>query len=238
MMATLGNLALNATGMQDSKLVSGANTAMAVGGTAMHLAAGASSGIMKTASAIKAITDSDAYKYLQSKNIDPISLVGNALANQGGAIGGAAGMMVAASHGESTYGIAKAGMKGALGPLGGVAGIAGSMIGLEKKEEPPQGYIARAIAAGKAAYGLINRKELEEELEKDEEKKGMLATAMNLAALAQGGGQSEEESQGMMSAALNLAAKAAGRGQAEGEVDGDGNSENSGYIAAAAKLVG
>lgn len=201
--SSVGGAAFNASGMRDSKMVAGANTAMAagnmamkVGGTAMSVAGVAGSGMSKTASALKAVADSDAYKYLQSKGLDPITLAGNALKNQGGALGAAGGMMVSAANGDSSFQIAKAGVVGSLGP-GGAMGAANSamvMAGLKEAPPPPPTYYERAVNAVKntaAGYGLISREEIEKEEQKrkeEEEKKneGYMASAANLASSAMG----------------------------------------------------
>ena len=161
--------------MENSALVSGA-------GTAMSLAGGAAGGLMKTAAAIKAVTDSDAYKYLQSKGLDPISLAGGIMENQGGAVGAAGGMLVAAAHGESTFGIAKAGALGALGPS---KGVVGTILGGKKEEEKPKSYYETAVEMAKKGYGLISGKQVEEEREEEEEK-SRISSALGMAAHAAG----------------------------------------------------
>lgn len=159
---------LKASGLENSTLVSGA-------GTAMSLAGGAAGGLMKTASAIKAVTDSDAYKYLQSKGLDPISLAGGIMEKQGGPVGAAGGMLKAAAKGDSTFEIAKAGALGALGPS---KTVVGAILGGKKEEEKPKGYYAAAVELAKKGYGLISGKEIEEE----EEEKSAMSSALGLAA--------------------------------------------------------
>lgn len=158
-------------------------------------------GLKKAAAALKEVTDSDAYKFLQSQGIDPVALAGTALKNQPGFVGAGAGMMIAAVNGESMNDIAKAGLKGALGPMGGIAGA----IITGKEEDLPQEY-RRALAIGKAGYGLVNR----DGLNGEEDRKSMMQTAMQLAHLAQSDGANEEQSKGLMSAAMKLAATATG----------------------------
>ena len=170
--------------------------ASALGNSALDV-----TGLKKAAAALKDVTNSPQYKFLQSQGIDPLALASTALKNQPGFVGAGAGMVMAAANGESMNDIAKAGLKGALGPMGGIAGA----IISGKEEDLPQEY-RRALSIGKAGYGLINRQEVEGE----DNKQGMMAMAMNLAQLANSGGASEEESKGLMSAAMKLAATASG----------------------------
>lgn len=183
----MGGAALKVSGMENSPLVSGA-------GTAMSLAGGAAGGLMKTATAIKAVTDSDAYKYLQSKGLDPISLAGGMMEKQGGAVGAAGGMLKAAANGDSTFEIAKAGAMGALGPS---KTVVGALLGGKKEEEKPKGYFATAIEMAKKGYGLISGKQIEEELAEEEEEKSAMSSALGMAAGVE---------KGAMSSALGMAA--------------------------------